>query len=236
MNIQQDYKIATPPLLADYQLENWIHANFSDPRAHSHEDPEWKQLTQYAAYHAIHDWHCLHPQYQTEMTLAAMFERRWTNKVHKFKSSAFYWEVKRIVVANLYKFLSDSDHSDEPFMVFESKSVWVQELESHLSMIVQVMEVTENLFTIHKYMMEPSEAAIELFVHWTIVCSYEAFGKPPEQLLIYHLMSGECQRISTAGCDRQQSIDYLRLVKDVFTDSSMCFCKDCSPGSGRLLM
>ncbi len=236
MNIQNEYKFALPPLLADYQLERWIRAYFSEHSHTSPQDSDWKQLTQYAAYHAINEWYSLHPKSRTQRMLTEWFDRRWNNKVHKFGSSEFYGDVKHMVTAHLYGFLSDTGSSERPLMLFENMNVWVKDLDIRLSMIVQVMEPFKSSFVIHKYMINPSQTEMELFIHMTVVFCYEAFGQLPEHLNIFQLMSGERQRISTLECDLSKSIDYLRLVKEVYTESRTCSCCATTSSSGRIIM
>lgn len=236
MNIHNEYKVASPPLLADYQLESWIRAYFSEHGHNSPQDSDWKQLTQYAAYHAINEWYSLHPKSRTKQTLTELFERRWTNKVHKFGSSEFYGDVKHIVTAHLYGFLSDTCSSESPLMLFENMNVWVKELDISLSMIVQVMESFKSSFVIHKYMIDPCQAAMELFIHMTVVFCYEAFGQLPEHLKIFQLMSGERHTLSTLDCDLSKSMDYLRLVKEAYNESRTCSCCSTTSSTGRIIM
>lgn len=235
LNIHNEYKVVTPPLLADYQLESWIRAYFSEHNHTSPQNIDWKQLTQYAAYHAIYEWYSLPLKFRTQRTLTELFDRRWTNKVHKFGSLEFYKDVKRIVIAHLYGFLSDTGSSKSPLMLFENMNVWVEELDIRLSMIVQVMEPFQTSFVIHKYMIDPCQTEIELFVHMTVVFCNKAFGQLPEHLHIFQLMSGERLSISTKDSDLSKSMDYLRLVKDVYTESRTCSCCVTTSSTGIIM-
>ncbi|MEC0229472.1 hypothetical protein [Paenibacillus alba] len=236
MNIHREENLVTAPLLADYQLESWLHASHSQLSHASTKETDWQQLTQYAAYHVINEWYSLPAKLRTQMKLNELFQRRWTNKVHMFSSPEFYRDVKRIVTAHLFDFLSDTNKLETPLMLFENMNVYVKELDIRLSMIIQVMEPSERSFHIHKYVMNPCQAALELFTHMSVIFCYEAFGQLPEQLYIYRLMSGERQSLAARDYNLSQSMDYLRLVKEVYMESRSCSC--CSPAasSGRIIM
>lgn len=224
--------MGTMQILTDYQLESWIRSSSQEGRSDRSDDPDWKQLTQYAAYHAINDWYSLPVQSRTFERLTKQFERRWTNKFRKFQSKAFYMDVKAMVLAHLHEALTSENAVEWPIMLFESSDVWVEELDLGLSMIFQVMENTQDSFVIHKYMMEDNEAAAQLFGHMTVVFCHKAFGRLPERLQLFNMLNGKSYRIELEEMDVTKSMDYLRLVKEVYLETS----KGCPCCSSRLVM
>ncbi|MBP1962816.1 hypothetical protein [Paenibacillus aceris] len=223
--------MGTMHVLTDYQLERWIRSNSQNGSKSSPVEPDWRQLTQYAAYHAINDWYSLPPKSRTRLTLTNLFERRWTNKFRKFESLESYMEVKRNVLTHLYWSLTGKNAMECPLMLFESSHVWVEGLNLGLSQIMQVMEPTNDSFIIHKYMMEENEAAVQLFFHMSVVFCYKAFGQMPVRLQLWNMMNGKQYRINREEMDVNKSMDYLKLVKEVYLENDDCPC--CS---GRIVM
>ncbi|OCT15545.1 hypothetical protein A8709_15835 [Paenibacillus pectinilyticus] len=214
----------TIQVIADYEVERWLHTLSLEDQARTSEDPDWQQLTQYAAYHAINGWYSLPVASRSLLALTQLFERKWTNKVSKFGSEATYREVKHRVLTHLYDVLRSDSALEWPHLLFESIDVWMEELQMGLSMIIQVMAPSEKSFVIHKYVMDDGAASLALFTHMSIVFCHKAFGVMPEALQIVNLMSGMQQRIETKDFIVEQSIDYIRLVKDVYLESRTCGC------------
>ncbi|MDR6884808.1 hypothetical protein [Bacillus sp. 3255] len=224
--------MGTMQILTDYQLESWIRSSSPEGCSDRSDEPGWKQLTQYAAYHAINDWYSMPAALRTCEYLTKQFEGRWTNKCRKFESKAFYMDVKARVLAHLYDQLTDENAVQRPIMLFESSDVWVEELELGLSMIVQVMACEQGSFVVHKYVMEDNEAAAQLFGHMTVVFCHKAFGRLPERLELFNMLNGKQYRIGMEEMDVGKSMDYLRLVKDVYMETN----KGCPCCSSRLVM
>jgi hypothetical protein len=211
-------------VIADYQLERWLQTLSRDgSRGHS-EQVDWQQLTQYAAFHAINAWYSLPAGSRTFLALTNIFERKWTNKIGKFSSTAFYHEVKHRVLAHLHEALMRDGGREWPLLLFESMDVWLEELNTGLSLITQVMVPSEESFEIHKYVVEDSEASLELFTHMTVVFCNKAFGVSPDALQVVNLMNGKRHHIDTKKLAIEPSLDYLRLVKEMYLESRTCTC------------
>ncbi|MDR6551108.1 hypothetical protein [Paenibacillus qinlingensis] len=216
--------VGTLQVIADYQLERWLHTLTHEDRGTDSEDLNWQQLTQYAAYHAINAWYTMPIAARTHRALTQEFEKKWTNKVQKFGSDPFYSNVKHNVIEQLYGILSGEGRMEWPILLFESMDVWVDELDMGLSMIVQAMDSSQQSIVIHKFIMEDSAASLALFTHMSVVFCNKAFGGIPVQLQLVNLMSGKQHRIETNHFTMEQSLDYLRLVKDVYLESRRCTC------------
>lgn len=209
---------------ADYQLEHWLQTLSRDGSRGNSEELDWQQLIQYAAYHAINTWYSLPVVSRTFLALTNIFERKWTNKVGKFSSTAFYHEVKHRVLAHLYDALMLDGGTEWPLLLFESMDVWLEELNTGLSLIMQVMVPSEESFVIHKYVLEDSAASFDLFTHMTVVFCNKAFGVSPDELQIVNVMSGKRHHIHTKKHSIESSLDYLRLVKAMYLESRACTC------------
>lgn len=224
--------MGTMQVLTDYQLESWIRSSSPEACSDRKDEPDWRQLTQYAAYHALNDWYSLPSASRTLELLTKQFEQRWTNKFRKFESKAFYMDVKANVLAHLHEALTSRDAIEWPLMLFESSDVWVEELDLGLSMIFQVMACSKDSFVIQKYTMEDNEAAVQLFAHMSVVFCYKAFGRLPERLQLCNMFNGNQYRIPKEDMDVNQSMDYLKLVKDVYVETN----KGCPCCSRRIVM
>ncbi|WP_236291155.1 hypothetical protein [Paenibacillus allorhizoplanae] len=211
-------------VIADFQLERWLHTLTHEDRGTDSQELNWQQLAQFAAYHAINAWYSLPPAARTQQMLKNEFEKKWTNKTQKFGTDAFYSEVKHRIMDQLYHSLTNKSRIEWPLLLFESIDVWIDELDLGLSMIVQVMESSEQSVVIYKFVMEDSAASLALFTHMSVVFCKKAFGEKPVQLQVVNLMSGKQHHIATNHVTMEQSLDYLRLVKDVFLESRRCTC------------
>lgn len=211
-------------VIADYQLERWLQTLSRHGSEGNSEELEWQQLTQYAAFHAINTWYSLPVASRTFLALTNIFERKWTNKVGKFSSRAFYHEVKHRVLAHLYDALMRDGGTEWPLLLFESMDVWLEELHTGLSLITQVMIPSEESFVIQKYVLEDSVASLELFTHMSVVFCKKAFGVSPDELQVVNVMTGKRHHIHTNKLATQPSLDYLRLVKEMYLESHTCTC------------
>lgn len=210
------------PLLADYKVERWLMTGSEPAMQLAAADPSWKQLTQYAAYHAINAWYTMLPTRRSYAALCAAFDGKWTNKTRKFDSTQHYNEVREIVLHHLYSLLSaEGEGCSWPHMVFESSSVFVPQLDVRLSMIIHLLAPAERTFALHKYVMEERADVMELFTHMSIVFSHAAFGVLPEHIRIINIMTGTRHVLEPQMCDVEASMDYLRLIKGVYSD---CGC------------
>lgn len=212
------------PLLADYQVERWLLGAAAGEDASSDGEPSWKQLTKFAAYHAINTWYSLPPHCRTFQALEHAFDRRWTNKVHRFVSLEHYRNVRNSVLQQLYGVMTEKRVAAWPYMLFESSDVFVPDMGFRVSMIVQVMEPTERSFAVHKYILDENEASLELFVHMTIVFCRTAFGALPEQLRVFNMMTGDRRIVTPGESDVDKAKDYLRLIRESYLESRLCAC------------
>lgn len=216
--------VGTLQVIADFQLERWLHTLTHEDHGTDSQDLNWQQLTQYAAYHAINAWYTLPLAARTQQVIKHEFEKKWTNKVQKFGSDTFYGEVKHRVIDQLYRILTSRSRIEWPLLLFESLDIWVDELDLGLSMIVQVMESTEDTIAIHKFVVEDSAASLDLFTHMSVVFCNKAFEGMPVKLQVVNLMTGKQHQIETKHFSMEQSLDYLKLVKDLYLESRRCTC------------
>ncbi|MGG1516104.1 hypothetical protein ABE504_11865 [Paenibacillus oryzisoli] len=227
MNSEVEIGTGTMRVVADYQLERWMRSIAQREPAREIDDTDWRQLAQYAAFHAVNDWYMLQPVSRTFATLTQAFEQRWTNKVQKFGSSGHYKQVKEQLLLELYLKLTDEDNAVEwPILLFECTSVWVEELDLGLSMIVQVMAQSggEHRLTLYKYMVDASETAVQLYFHMSVVFCQRAFGQLPADIEVVDLFHGETHRLRASEMDVSKSVDYLRLAAELYLEKKHCTC------------
>lgn len=214
----------TLQVIADYQLERWMHTLTHENQGKISEDQTWQQLTQFAAYHAIDAWYTLPVVARTQRVLRDEFEKKWTNKALKFGTATFHSEVTQSVIDQLYHILTHKSRIEWPILLFESMDVWIKELDMGLSMIVQALETTQQTVVIHKFVMEDNAASLALLTHMAVVFCHKAFEGKTVQLQVINLVSGKRHHIETKHYAMEQSLDYLRLVKEVYLESRTCTC------------
>ncbi|MDN4078639.1 hypothetical protein QYF52_11885 [Paenibacillus polymyxa] len=225
------------PLLHDYQLEEmWrtpqsIHQS---QRKRGREGWNWRQRVQYAVGHALNEYFGMEVEVRREVPVQYVLEKWWPKQSNSFESLFHYWDVKNKVSGELSKICALNNDLLVPVMLYEQFCTAVPELEVDISLIIQAAwqqsEQADSLL-IQKYMVDYNPNVISTFHHLTNVFCYYAFGALPQLIEVYCLLEGKKVRFLPGSASLQQSLDYVRLLKDSREDmhgmAERCRCRGC---------
>lgn len=230
------------PLLHDYQLEEMWRTPQpirQSQRKRGREGWNWRQRVQYAIGHALNEYFGMEVEVRREVPVQYVLEKWWPKQSNSFESLFHYWDVKNKVSGELSKICALNNDLLVPVMLYEQFCTAVPELEVDISLIIQAAwqqsEQADSLL-IQKYMVDYNPNVISTFQHLTNVFCYYAFGALPQLIEVYCLLEGKKVRFLPGLASLQQSLDYVRLLKDSREDmhgmAERCRCRGCMGQQG----
>ncbi|MFT9370178.1 hypothetical protein [Paenibacillus polymyxa] len=230
------------PLLHDYQLEEMWRTPQpirQSQRKRGRERWNWRQRVQYAIGHALNEYFGMEVEVRREVPVQYVLEKWWPKQSNSFESLFHYWDVKNKVSGELSKICALNNDLLVPVMLYEQFCTGVPELEVDISLIIQAAwqqsEQADSLL-IQKYMVDYNPNVISTFQHLTNIFCYYAFGALPQLIEVYCLLEGRKVRFLAGSASLQQSLDYVRLLKDSREDmygmAERCRCRGCMGQQG----
>ncbi|MDF2721583.1 MAG: hypothetical protein K0Q59_1258 [Paenibacillus sp.] len=211
--------------ITDYQLEEYLRCPFKYYNKYilqkSTDHLNWKQLVQYAVNHAIYEFYTLPIESRSSSRIIDVLNRHWTNKVHRFESNPHFHRVKAKVIQSLLRELASDSSELPPLLLFENISVWIDELQSEMSMIFQLARWAKQSFIIQKFIVDEDRDVTTAFVHMASVLSSKAFQTLPERIEIITLMTGQKQVYRPKREDLPGSIAYMQITNDLFQETTV---------------
>ncbi|PPQ47792.1 hypothetical protein C5G87_16885 [Paenibacillus peoriae] len=225
------------PLLRDYQLEEMWRTPQpirQSQRKRGREGWNWRQRVQYAIGHALNEYFGMEVEVRREVPVQYVLEKWWPKQSDSFESLFHYWDVKNKVSGELSKICGLNNDLLVPVMLYEQFCTSVPELEVNISLIVQAawqLSAEADSLLIQKYIVDYNPNVISTFQHMTNVFCYYAFGALPQLIEVYCLLEGKKVRFIPGPASLQQSLDYVRLLRDSKEDvhgtTERCRCGGC---------
>ncbi|MFP7734324.1 hypothetical protein ACLHDF_13135 [Priestia aryabhattai] len=179
---------------------------------------DWKQHVQVTV-HQIIKRYCSKPiQYRSKFYVLQLIEKYWRLKPNMFSSPVHYYDVLAKVSDYLLRFLGEKAHVELPLFVFEKYSVYVEEIQSNLSLTIDFAAWTENSYTVTKFILDDHEEVKRTMKDFIVVFSRQAFKKVPEQIHFYSLLTGKTTTYHIALDDYKKAILQLHIVKSVLME------------------
>ncbi len=190
-------------------------------------DVNWRQMTQYAASHAVNDFYALPVEARTADAIAASVERWWTNRNYKFLTDEHYLQTKQTVIENLEIFLLGGACSPNPIICFEQMTTYVDDLDMELSQIFHTViedkgdSAGTGAYTVQKFVVDADREALELLFHMTSVFGESAFGRLPARIEALSLLDGKRITFEPSDKSLEYSYDYMYLVKTLLPETDV---------------
>lgn len=210
----------TSSLIKDYEFEELMRCPFKYYKRHIKGEKSnslhWRQMVQYAVNHVINDIYSLPVEARSQAKIFECIHTRWKINMRLFGSKAHYNQILATVTTALLDYFSADFTEVPPLFLFESFSTWIEELQTELSMIFQVVEWSEQAFIIKKVLVDEDADVITVFKHMAILFSHKAFDRLPERIEIFSVLSGKTLIIEPEGMeDITKAIDYLWLTQQL---------------------
>ncbi|PNQ80551.1 hypothetical protein [Paenibacillus sp. F4] len=230
------------PLLHDYQLEEMWRTPQPIRQSQGKRGREgwnWRQRVQYAIGHALNEYFGMEVEVRREVPVQYVLEKWWPKQSNSFESLFHYWDVKNKVSGELSKICALNNDLLLPVMLYEQFCTSVPELEVNISLIIQAawqLSAEADSLLIQKYIVDYNPNVISTFQHLTNVFCYYAFGALPQLIEVYCLLEGKKVRFIPGPASLQQSLDYVRLLRDSREDvhgtTEHCRCGGCMGQQG----
>lgn len=206
--------------IKDYEFEELMRCPFKYYKRHikgeNSSSLNWRQMVQYAVNHIINDIYTLPVEARSQARIFEIIHTRWRINKRLFESQAQYNQVRSTVTVSLLNHFSSAFTAAPPLFLFESHSTWIEELQTELSIIFQLVEWTEQSYVIKKILVDEDPDVINVFKHMVILFSHRAFGKLPERIEIFSVLSEKIIVIEPNDQeDLSIAIDFLSLTQQL---------------------
>lgn len=209
--------------ITDYHLESFLRCPYHFYYQHilsvNSKKVKWRQAVQSIINQTVKRYYQLAEPDQTTFNILKLLDGYWKNvSVQLFDSKLHYYTVLATTTDHLLQLLSRNKKQEQPLFLFEKHTTYIDELETHLSLTIELAEWSSDSFIIKKYLVESDEELLKLYSYLMIVFSHKAFGKLPEKLEIINLLKGEINKYSPTVNDVSKGLLYLQHMKNLLKD------------------
>lgn len=205
--------------LQDYQLEEWARCSYKfyySQIKNEHRDVlNWRQMVQYSVNHVIHDCYSMPAEQRTPEQIQRIIAKRWRIRPTLFDSQLHEVQLRQTMTEQLIRYFAYHPNASPLLFLFESYSVWVEELGMELSMIFQIAEWSQHSFVIRKLFVDSDMDVINCFHQLAALFCYKAFGRLPERIAAHCLSTGQIfEYRPTDEQDISKAIEYVRTMNE----------------------
>lgn len=206
--------------LTDYHLEAFLRCPYKFYYRHiltaKSSDVLWRQIVQGTINKIVQSYYQLPKSSQTETNVLKLINRYWNKlNIENFESKFQYYLVLAKVTDHLLKFLTSERNIHPQLFLYEKQKTFINELETDLSLTIDIAEWQDGSFTIKKYLLETDYEMAKLYNHLITVFSKHAFGKLPNKIEVICLMNGETYSHCPAANDIDEGLMYLSYMKEL---------------------
>ncbi|WP_257351024.1 hypothetical protein [Pseudalkalibacillus decolorationis] len=225
--------------MTDYHLESFIRCPYKYYYQHvlllNPIQVKWRQVIQFIINQVVQNFYQLPLDAQNKFNVLKLIDRYWKNvSPQLFESKVHYYMVLAKTTDHLLQFLSMKKKQKPPLFLYQKLNTYIEELETQLSLTIELAEWSTYSFTVKKFLVEADEEMIQLYNHLMVVFSNEAFGKLPEKIEINTLLEGKKYTFSPTMNNVAQGNMYLKYMKDLLQHpndytktNSLTECRSC---------
>lgn len=179
----------------------------------------WKQIVQKTIEDVVRDFYLLPHSGRTAAGILASIDRRWSLDEQRFIEENQMMQVKHKITHQLLKYLLMQQEAS-PLFLLEEMTIYVEELDTMLFMMFQVVEWTDSSYVIKKFVIDDEPHVIKAYLHMCLIFACRAFGKLPDRIEVYPLLKGTSYSIRPDAEDVMHSLDFLHLIQGVMHEST----------------
>ncbi|WP_226671207.1 hypothetical protein [Metabacillus litoralis] len=196
---------------------------------------QWRQVVQLHINWVVQGYFQLPFNKQTTLSLLKLIQQSW-RKVSPalFQSNEDYYLVLAKTTDHLLQYVSSGANEKTSLFLNNTLNKNVLELETQLSLTLELVDCTSNTFKIKKYLLEENQDLIELYSNLIAVFSFEAFGLLPEKIEMITLLEGEMFTYIPKEEDIPKGVMYIDYLKTALIqplgfkkESSLKECLNC---------
>ncbi|BCB05560.1 hypothetical protein [Bacillus sp. KH172YL63] len=176
---------------------------------------EWKKVMQFIVNQVVKDFFLMPAKMRTPFNALEIIQKHLGSlKTTFFDSKIQYYLAVAKVTDYLMQDLTQNYGSLPPLFVNEKFRQYFEELETHLSLTIEVAEWEKDSFTVTKYLVDSNPEMITLYYYLTVVFCGRSFGKLPAAVRIVSLLSGEEFVHSPTQSEMEKGLLYIETLKD----------------------
>lgn len=104
-----------------------------------------------------------------------------------------------------------------PLFINEKFRQYFEELETHLSLTIEVAEWEQESFTVTKYLVDTNHEMITLYYYLTVVFCERSFGRLPSSIRIVSLLNGEEFVHCPSPTEMKKGLHYIEKLIDMLS-------------------
>ncbi|MCR8643237.1 hypothetical protein NV379_11250 [Paenibacillus sp. N1-5-1-14] len=213
--------VPTNFIMHDHDLEQFVRCPccFHRKQSQSHEHQgNWQRQVQQSIDYVIQDYYKLSLEARSEEAIRKSLDRNWVDIADSMGSVMQAADVKRQIASSLSSYLLEDESETIPIILLEQLSVAINKMNMNLSMMLQIAQWTESSYVIKKIFIEDEPNVIRAYMNMCLVFAYQAFGKLPERIEVYSLLSGAGYGLLPDQDDVEKAQDFLRLAHGMMTE------------------
>jgi CRISPR/Cas system-associated exonuclease Cas4 (RecB family) len=179
---------------------------------------EWKKVMQFIVNQVVKDFFMLPVKMRTPIKALEIIEKHLTSiKTNIFDSKIDYYLVVAKVTDYLMQDLTKNYGTLPPLFINEKFRQYFEELETHLSLTIEVAEWEQESFTVTKYLVDTNHEMITLYYYLTVVFCERSFGRLPSSIRIVSLLNGEEFVHCPSPTEMKKGLHYIEKLIDTLS-------------------
>ncbi|KAA9013233.1 hypothetical protein [Niallia endozanthoxylica] len=176
---------------------------------------QWRQMVQFSVHKIILNYYRLPLKEQNEPNLLKLIEQ-YREYIHPklFENKVHYYRTLAKITEHLILFLTTNRHVGPPLFLYEKLQVAVKELNTNLSLTIDMGAWVNHSFVIKKFLLDADERTVSLYKYLLVVFSKNAFGVLPDQIELLSLADGSRHIITPTEQDAVNGLKYLEWLKN----------------------
>lgn len=204
--------------LTDYHLECYTRSPHQFFRQYvlkeNSKEALWRKMVRFSVNQIIKNYYRLPLNEQNKLNLLKLIDQYW-EAIHPgmFENKIHYYLITAKITDHLLLFLSSQRLKQPPVFLYESHKTTVEEIDTMVSVTIDVGEWSKNTFCIKKFLLEDDDSMTTLYKYLFVVFSKKAFGIIPDKIELFSLLGGKHQVIYPNEPDVEEGFIYLDYVK-----------------------
>ncbi|MBM7704819.1 hypothetical protein [Metabacillus iocasae] len=180
---------------------------------------DWRKMVQVTTHRIVKSYYETPASQRSAFYILRLIEQYWRFiHVDLFESKVQYYEVLAKVSDHLLQFLSNDSEQEMPLFLFNQYCVHVEELESNISLTIDVAQWTENSYVVKKFVTDDHPQIQQMMKDFIVVFSRHAFQKVPEVIIFHSILTGHTSSFTVQEQDYDEALQRLSLIKSTLKE------------------
>ncbi|MDT2045107.1 hypothetical protein CHN50_13065 [Priestia aryabhattai] len=225
--------------LASHHIEEFIQCPYKfyqrQLRDRKQQLADWRDFVGVTVHKVVKEYYLKAPYERSSYLILKLIEKYWSKlSPDLFQSQIHYYEVLASVSDYLLAFLMSEWQDDTPLFVYEKYGVYVPELETNISLLIDAAYWSGSSYEVTKFLLDDQLEVKEMMTAFIVVFTKHAFNRVPKAIHFYSLLTGRRETVHIEPEDYSQSIRKLKMMKDILEEpkffqktASIEECRNC---------